>query len=75
MAQHQSFTPIVNPVGEMPSQPTKPGQTFTKTSLAANKQVNDKFKKKIVWFCLYLVFVLHRNPHLPCLNQKSSHTF
>ena len=43
MAQHQSFTPIVNPIGEMPSQPTKPGQTFTKTSLAANKQVNNKF--------------------------------
>ena len=54
MAQHQSFTPIVNPIGEMPSQPTKPGQTFTKTSLAANKQVNDTFCNFIVWFCLYI---------------------
>ena len=34
-----NFKPEVKPVGEMPKKPTNPGQTFTKTSLAANKQV------------------------------------
>ena len=35
----EKFKPQVAPVGQMPSAPSKPGQTFTKTSLAANKQV------------------------------------
>ena len=35
----EKFKPQVAPVGQIPTNPTKPGQTFTKTSLAANKQV------------------------------------
>jgi len=32
----QQWKPEVNPVGQVPSKPTQPGQTFTKTSLEAN---------------------------------------
>ena len=44
----QMYSPQVTPVGQMPSGPTNPGQTFTKTSLAANKQV---------WYQICLNFV------------------
>ena len=36
----QNWTPNVTPVGQMPAKPSQPGQTFTKTSLAADKQVS-----------------------------------
>ena len=41
----QDWTPNVTPVGQMPAKPSQPGQTFTKTSLAADKQVS--FIKKL----------------------------
>ena len=34
-----AWKPDVKPIGSMPAQPTQTGQTFTKTSLAANKSV------------------------------------
>ena len=39
----QNWTPNVTPVGQMPVKPSQPGQTFTKTSLAADKQVSSIF--------------------------------
>ena len=39
----QNWTPNVTPVGQMPAKPSQPGQTFTKTSLAADKQVSSIF--------------------------------
>lgn len=35
----QTWKPQVTPVGAMPTKPTQPGQTFTKTSLAHNQPV------------------------------------
>ena len=34
-----AWKPDVKPVGSMPAQPAQTGQTFTKTSLAANNSV------------------------------------
>ena len=36
----QQWKPEVQPVGQVPSMPTQPGQTFTKTSLEANIPVS-----------------------------------
>ena len=36
----QQWKPEVKPVGQVPSKPTQPGQTFTKTSLEANIPVS-----------------------------------
>ena len=80
----QNWTPNVTPVGQMPSKPSQPGQTFTKTSLAADKQVskccNISLKGFIficenVYICELFLFVFiylytFRFPHLlyPNLN-------
>ena len=77
----QNWTPNVTPVGQMPSKPSQPGQTFTKTSLAADKQVSkcNMFRKGFIfmWKCLYLCIVFvciylytSRFPHLLYPNLK-----
>ena len=47
----QNWTPNVTPVGQMPAKPSQPGQTFTKTSLAADKQVSkcNMFRKGFIF--------------------------
>ena len=59
----QAWKPEVKPVGQMPSAPTQAGQTFTKTSLAANVPVSHKFVifvfvLLIFCFCLLFCFCL-----------------
>ena len=57
----QTWKPQVTPVGEMPTKPTPEGQVFTKTSLAATKQVRQIVRTDFVFVHVYMcnLFGLH----------------
>ena len=48
----------MKPVGQMPKQPTQPGQTFTQTSLAANVPVSEMIPIFVSVFVFILTFCL-----------------
>lgn len=79
--QPNNWAPEVKPVGQMPTQPTAPSQTFTKTSLAANKQVSLKIWNQwpslflslfvLIFWLFFVVFSLL----LPLLNLSLGHSW